>query len=262
MIRRRDNDRVVITQTAHSWLAGQFALHWGNDQFRMPGLTDEVKLAAANHDNGWFDWEKAPLIGPDGRPLDFIEMPVETHLALWRRGLATLEEQSHYAALLVSKHARFLVEGRLRNNPGTEAEAAQLSAFSQAQSQWEAAAADKLQSIAYYETGCQPHILEANLRLLQIFDWLSLLLCMKEVAESTIVDVPGQSANHRLEIRLRPLGPCRFTIDPWPFGGEKFEMIVQARELPTAIFDTDEAFQAAWQSAEIKPLAFEAIRES
>ena len=261
MIRRRDNDRIVISQTAHSWLAGQFALHWGNDNFRIPALAEEVRLAAANHDNGWFDWEELPLIGPDGRPLDFTEMPIETHLTLWQRGLATLVEQSYYAAFLVSQHARFLVESRLRNNPGTEAEAAKLTTFSQNQSQWEAAILEKLRQVAYYQEGCQFHILEANLRLLQIFDWLSLLLCMKELSESTIVDVPGQSSNHRLEIRLRPLGSGSFTIDPWPFAMEKFELIVQARELPTAMFEDDQGFQAAWKSADVKSITFVAVQE-
>ena len=36
MIRRRDDATIVIPQTAHGWLAGQFALHWGNETFQIP----------------------------------------------------------------------------------------------------------------------------------------------------------------------------------------------------------------------------------
>jgi hypothetical protein len=236
-------------------------MRWGNETFHIPALPEELILAAVNHDNGWFWWEQAPLIGPDGRPLDFVEMPVMTHLTLWRRGLADLVRQSRYAALLVSRHARFLVEGRLHNNPGTEADAALLSDFSQEQQSWEAATVAELQQQSYFEAGCQPQALEANLRLLQIFDWLSLLLCMKEPAEAVIVDVPGQTANYRLEIRLRPLGPRRLTITPWPFDRDDFVAVVQAHQLPAATFASDEIFQSAWQSATIRPLVFTVERE-
>jgi hypothetical protein len=261
MIRRREDGAVVITQTAHGWLAGQFAMYWGNEYFQIPALHPELILAAANHDNGWFLWEQTPWLGPNGCPLDFVEMPAKTHLTFWQRGIEDLAEQSRYSALLVSMHARFLVEGRLRNNPGSADDTARLTAFLETQHHWEASTVRALETLPYYTAGCQRQALEANLRLLQIFDWLSLLLCMNTLTEAVIVDVPGQTSNHRLEIRLRPSERHRFTVDPWPFNQNHFEVMVQAHQLPAATFDSDEAYQAAWRSAEVNPLVFTVGRE-
>ena len=108
MIRRRDDPTIVITQTAHGWLSGQFAMFWGNQTFRFPALPHEVTIAAANHDNGWTAWEQSPELDPQQRPIDFLEMPVTTHTRLWQNGIRSLEAQNCYAALLVSHERAFL----------------------------------------------------------------------------------------------------------------------------------------------------------
>lgn len=261
MIRRRDDATVVITQTAHAWLSGQFAMHWGNDDFQFPALSQEMIMAAVAHDNGWTAWEQAPQIDDQHRPIDFLDMPVATHMEIWRRGIYELAAQNSYVAVLVSLHGRYLVENRLRSNSqDTEADKALLEAFSVEQRAWEETTIACLKRQPYFAAGCETHRLEANLRLLQVLDWFSLLLCMNKLSETVVVDVPGRTPNQRLDIRLRPTGSLALTMTPWPFNCPAFELMVQARQLPDATFGSNEAFQTAWQAADVKSLVFRVER--
>jgi hypothetical protein len=258
MIRRRDDPTLIITQTAHGWLAGQFARQWGNIDFQFPALAQDVIFAATNHDNGWLAWEQLPQVNELGQPIDFLEMPVSTHVDLWQQGIAGMALQNRYAALLVSMHSRFLIESRLRNNEqDTEADRRRLEAFSTEQQAWEEETNTCLRKRLYFAPAFEAHRLEASLRLLQVFDWLSLLLCMQRVSESVVVDIPGATPNRRVEIRLRPTGSNALTITPWPFGCSAFEVVVQAHRLPQATYENDIAFQTAWQSAKLELLVFE-----
>ena len=257
MIRRRDDATRLITQTAHGWLSGQFAMHWGNEAFQFPALPQDVIMAAANHDNGWMVWEQTPTLNDRGHPIDFLEMPVATHVALWRQGIERLRLQNLYVALLVSMHGRLLVEGRLRNNDqDSPADKGLLEAFSAAQRAWEADIIAQLKTQPYFSPGCETHRLEANLRLLQVFDWFSLLLCMKRLSETVVIDVPAKTPNQRVELRLRPRGDRALTVTPWPFNRPAFVVTVQAHCLPQPVFESCEAFQLAWKSAKIEPLVF------
>lgn len=262
MIRRRDNPNIIITQTAHSWLAGQFAMHWGNQNFQMPALPDGLILAAINHDLGWAEWEQTPELNDYLQPIDFLEMPVPTHLHLWQKSINIMVTQNHYTALLISRHARFLIENRLAQNDDPEVVQTQLRHFCTQQQLWETKIIRRLQDNAYFSKGCQTHNLEANLRLLQVFDWLSLLFCMSRVQESVIVDVPAKTPNTRVEIRLRPIGKHRFTILPWPFNCPHLVLTLEAHHLKQNTFESNEHFQATWQKAEIKPFVFEVIRDA
>jgi hypothetical protein len=257
MIRRRDNNKIVITQTAHSWLAGQFAMQWGNDEFQFPALPSDMIFTAANHDLGWLRWEQTPEIDAEGRPIDFLEMPVATHLALWAEGITGAMMLNPYTGLLVSMHGRTLVEGRLKGDrQDTAADQVSLQAFVDQQRCWEAEQVAWLQTSPYFAAGCQPEALAANLRLLQVFDWLSLLLCMRPLTETTIDDIPAGSANERIAFTFKTLGDDTLTIQPWPFKTAAFAVMLQAHQLPTETYPSHQALQQAWSASKIELLTF------
>ena len=64
MILQQDDPMVVIRQTDHAFLAGFFAREWGNETFTRPEPFASFCLAAAEHDNGWQEWELAPGVDP------------------------------------------------------------------------------------------------------------------------------------------------------------------------------------------------------
>ncbi len=249
MIRRRDNPTIIITQTAHGWLAGQLAAHWGNDRFHLPIDPDELMLTVSNHDQGWWLWETQPKLNAHQRPADFLEMPVDEHLAIWRRSIACVESQTRYGAVLVSQHARFLNERRVAARRDTHPDWEKLTAFCTEQREWETAQLDDLRQLTVYKSACRAQNLAAAMRLLQVFDWLSLLLCMDAVTESVVADVPAQSPDERVSITLKPLPDGTLTISPWTFSTPQFSVMAETRQLSAETFANNSELQAAWRVA-------------
>src|SRR4051795_10233879 len=108
MLLRPDGDAVIcIGQPAHAFVSGQLAARW------EPRPSEEVCLAAAQHDAGMADWDASPELNPaTGLPQSFMEMALETHLRLWTHAPRRVLPQSRYAALLVSMHGSALYEMR------------------------------------------------------------------------------------------------------------------------------------------------------
>jgi hypothetical protein len=116
MLLRPDGDAVIcIGQPAHAFVSGQLAARW------QPRPSEEVILAATQHDAGMADWDAAPELNPDtGLPQSFMEMELDTHLRLWSHAPYRVLPQSRYAAVLVSMHGTALYEMRKRRTPEIE----------------------------------------------------------------------------------------------------------------------------------------------
>src|SRR5436305_493748 len=83
--------------------SGTLARAWGSALFAAPDPYGEVCLAAEQHDVGMAEWDLRASLNPrTGLPCSFLEIPLQTHLALWTAAPAKLLTQSRYAALLVS----------------------------------------------------------------------------------------------------------------------------------------------------------------
>jgi hypothetical protein len=113
MLLRPDGDGVIcIGQPAHAFVSGQLAARW------EPRPSEEVILAATQHDAGMADWDAAPELNPEtGLPQSFMEMELSTHLELWSHAPYRVLPQSRYAAVLVSMHGTALYEMRKRRTP-------------------------------------------------------------------------------------------------------------------------------------------------
>ena len=70
-------------------MAADFCRHWGNDAFAVPTPYEPVIMAIAQHDNGWYEWEEAPLrLTSRARLIPWISCTVrraDAKAALWRR---------------------------------------------------------------------------------------------------------------------------------------------------------------------------------
>ena len=53
LIAHGDDQYRFITQPDHAALAGQFAVHWGNETFERPEPSAAMTLVATTHDDGW-----------------------------------------------------------------------------------------------------------------------------------------------------------------------------------------------------------------
>lgn len=109
---------VVITQSDHAHFGAELLSLW-----RADGLPDhprrrELLFAVREHDNGWWEADAAPRLDRrTGRPYDFLSIPREDRVEIWRRGVRRHAEAHPYAALLIAHHAWALHRDR-RTEPG------------------------------------------------------------------------------------------------------------------------------------------------
>jgi hypothetical protein len=103
----------LISQVEHARISALLASHcrgrFGAEYASL--VRDEVLVAIAAHDDGWVEWEQAPRLDPQhGRPLSFMELPVEESTAIWSRSIAVADQIGPLAAWMVSGHFVRLLE--------------------------------------------------------------------------------------------------------------------------------------------------------
>jgi len=253
MIRRDyEGGLLLIPQTAHAWVSGQLALRWGNGRFARPELWEELVLVAMLHDNGWAEWELAPRIRSDGRPVSFMEMALEEHFAIWQRSAERMQPTSLYGALLISKHASDLYERRLEQNDrgDTPEERDRIHGFVGQQLAFQERVHRTLADHPRYGPALAQEPLADAFRLLQIWDWLSLLLLMGPLPETTLEQVP-LGPGERTPIRLAPRDARTLTLEPYPFDEAPFTVRADGRWLAQREFGHNTLFRRALDAAEV-----------
>jgi Protein of unknown function (DUF3891) len=243
VVLRRDADGVLaIGQASHAWLSGQLARAWGNEQFGTLDPHEEVCLAAEQHDVGMAAWDLTPTFNSQtGLPHGFTEMPIETHMELWRAGPKRLLTQSRYAALLVSMHGMRLYEKRdLTSLPATQAdEVAAFLAYSR-----------DFQGQLMASLGASEAQVNRNSDLIWTWDFLSLALCL-DWAPCQAGAVP--TTDGPTELQLLEDG----VIDPWPFRTrEAVTVKIEGRRLAGA-YASEAELADALASARWETVAFE-----
>jgi Protein of unknown function (DUF3891) len=211
MLLRPDGDAVVcIGQPAHAWLSGQMARNWALDPVEP---WEEVCLAAEQHDLGMAEWDADPELNlATGLPYSFMEMPLPTHLRLWTAAPVRMLAQSRYAALLVSMHGTALYEMRDLSRMD-EADTESVRVYLAAQR----ALQERLSE------GLDPDEVRRNQRLIWIWDFLSLGLCL------------GWDGREVEGVKLRD-----GTIDPWPFREDSVALRTEGRRLEGRFAHQDE----------------------
>lgn len=258
MIRRDyEGGQLLISQTVHAWVSGQLALRWGNDDFMRPAPWEELTLTATHHDNGWAEWELAPRVRPDGRPVSFLEMELEEHFAIWQRSTERMQATNLYGALLISMHAADLYERRLEDDMrGDTAEKRQrIRDFINGQRALQARMRRAMTDHPRYGPALAAEVLNDALRLLQVWDLLSLLLLMGPLPTYTLEDVPV-APGERAMIRLAPRDQWTLMLQPYPFNEAPFMVRADGRWLAQRTFRHNALFRQALQEAELMGLEF------
>jgi Protein of unknown function (DUF3891) len=186
----------VVLQTDHADLSGAFARAWTE---RGPHH-DALVIAAERHDDGWAVWERAPRVDESGKPVNFLEVDVRSHLAFYRAGIAAITEHDADAGLLVSMHGAGIYRQRYGLDPGLG-----LARAAEVQDEVDAFVAEQEAKF-----GGDPGDRRDDYELLQLYDRLSLYFCMRDVEGGEPAELQGY--------RLEPLAPWRVRISPPPFG--------------------------------------------
>jgi Protein of unknown function (DUF3891) len=186
----------VVLQTDHADLSGAFARAWTE---RGPNH-DSLTIAAERHDDGWAVWEQAPRVDDEGKPVNFLEVDVRSHLAFYRAGIAAITEQDPDAGLLVSMHGAGIYRQRYGLDLGLG-----LRRAPEVKDEVEAFVAEQEAKF-----GGAPGERQDDYALLQLYDRLSLYFCMRDVEAGEEAELQGY--------RLEPLAPWHVRLAPYPFG--------------------------------------------
>ncbi|MGB8323199.1 MAG: DUF3891 family protein [Candidatus Acidiferrum sp.] len=257
MILQQQNDPLIaVRQTDHAFLSGFFAREWGNDEFVRPEPFDPFCLAAAEHDNGWQEWELAPGVDPKTFvPYSFMTVPTEEHVALYQRGIDRVVKADLYAGLLVAMHCMGLYDRALATIPGYSAK--------YVKSQEQHLANDFVQRLRLQQLrlkvdlrnnpAMKPYVeenlIKMNLQRLEALDRLSLFFCMGALEQTTIEAVPVNDQGKEADLEIRTVGKNQFTITPYPFRREPLELAIVARRIPKRRYTDDVDLQRVLTAA-------------
>lgn len=248
IIRPHAEDKLLcINQTSHGLMAAEFCRHWGNRDFAAPTPYAPVMAGIAQHDNGWYEWELAPQLRPDGAPMDFLHGPPPAEkLALWQLGVERAAAQHPYAGLLVGWHASLLYLDGIDRITGGELLA--VKGFISGQELRIAQAAYTFAADAVLGPALRPAVIEAHTRLLQFGDNASLQVCMPWARERTLRRCPVDFQGAYAEIRMT-WDDQTIRFAPWPFGVDEFSVSIHGRLLDQTTFPDTPAYQAALDAA-------------
>jgi hypothetical protein len=250
IIQEQGDQLILIRQTDHAMLAGFFARALGNKVFTRPEPFESFCLAAAEHDNGWNEWELLPQIDSKSfTPYNFMSIPTEEHIALYQRGIERVVRADRYAGLLVSMHCAGLYDRTRATMPGFSAkyvrsnESHLVTDFLQRLRLQQLRLKVDLRADPLMKAYAEDHILQANLQRLEALDRLSLYFCLAPLDGSTIDAVPVNASGIEADWDLQPAGNTFVTLNPYPFQKDPLEISILARRVPKRPYAEENEFQ-------------------
>jgi hypothetical protein len=261
IVRKEANgELLLLTQTDHSRLAGQFAAHWGNETFAALQPYESVTRAAVHHDFGYLRYETAPMYDPaTGETPMFRQLP---------SGALQFEEYEWcfnwllagdpYAGLLVSMHRMGLWQQRYK----TIASAIHKVAANDPQIRAFIEKHEALRPGIIARNGFDSKQVWINYRLLQVWDLLSLHFSCTPPFEDVIEPVPtsyGDADGEGARMTLTPVDAYTVAIDPYPFDVRPLRITVPAKRLAQQRFPDQDAFRKAYFQAPVELLTFTLI---
>jgi hypothetical protein len=263
ILHEQDNEIVIIRQTDHALLSGFFAREWGNELFTRPEPFESFRLAAAEHDNGWREWELLPQVDrATFLPYSFMSIPTEEHITLYQQGLERILKVDHYAALLVSLHCAGLYDRTRATMPGFSAkyvrsnETQLVNDFVQRLRLQQLRLKVDLRANPATKVFTEEKYLQANLQRLEALDRLSLYFCLPTLGDSTIESVPLNFQGGEADWELRRETADTIALAPYPFRREPLSVSILARRVPKRHYADNGEFQNTLARAPYAPIKF------
>ncbi len=251
----------LVTHPNHARLAGDFAAKWGNAHFRSPQPRERVLHGIRTHDDGWAARDAHPSITREGMPSAFSvelvgkysafeEIDLVDYLAVRDRAVRLIAEADPYAGLLISLHTQNLLTARADRSTIVPEQLPLLDQFLAAQARYQSALLERIGVDETLEPSeRQPQAIQEHFRLLQACDNLSLLACVDYRAPAHLLHPLPLRDGGTSEIRVLPLAPRHFQLEPWPFDAPKLEFSFPARHVPEKRFASSTQFAAAYAAA-------------
>ncbi|CAN5509327.1 hypothetical protein BH23CHL2_BH23CHL2_17760 [soil metagenome] len=243
--RNDDKGLLVITQPSHAWISGQLADCWGNVETGFEPAGPELRIAAEQHDIAWLEWEAYPTLNPaTGLPFAFNELPTLEHLEIWRSATAHALSYGRLPALLISMHGTYLYERYHDFASDTSDEVRAARAFLAREKKFQ----DRTVAYLSGQRDISQLIIKKERKLVSLWDAISLALCMGIGDRREFSNVPSADEDLTLEFRRSDPVAETFTVDPWPFSGERCRLFCEGRRLDGTFEDLDDMRRTIWDS--------------
>jgi Protein of unknown function (DUF3891) len=246
IIQEHGDHLILIRQTDHAVLSGYFARELGNENFARLEPLESFQLAAAEHDNGWKEWELQPRIDPVSfLPYSFMSLPTREHIDLYQRGIERVVKVDRYAGLLVSMHCAGLYDKTRATIPGYSAkyvkshEAPVVADFLQTLRLQQLRLKVDLRGDSATKNFADEKWLQINAQRLEALDRLSLYFCLGPLEGATIDAVPADYQSKEVDWDLQPEGNNGATLEPYPFRRDPLEISILARRIPKRRYADD-----------------------
>ena len=268
----------MISQNDHGDLAGQFAAHWGNEQFARLEPYQSMVLAAETHDNGWWDWDIYPSIDEQGAPIPFTRTPREFRSTFYGKGIDNVVARDPYAGLVVSMHGVGLPQKRYgtmltmvdRDDPYSQKFIAEREPTHKEM-------IDKLSRMEQYAGLTSRERIWHNYLLMQVFDRLSLFFCSnfditavaaagahtkegKAYYGATLQPSPLKPGDEQGQIQLRVINGQTVVVDPYPFDESPLRVSVRAKLIPKIKYKSQEEFREIYGKAQWQEFIFTLLK--
>jgi len=252
IIQDQGQQLAVIRQTDHAILAGFFAREWGNELFTRPEPFGSFKLAVAEHDNGWSEWELNPQIDDATfAPYSFMSIPTAEHIEIYKRGIDRIVQADPYAGLLTTMHVAGLYDRARATMPGFSAkyvkssETQLVTEFVQRLRLQQLRLKVDLRADPERKLLAEEKSLQLNLQRMDALDRLSLYFCLAPLADAVIEGVPRDDQGREADWDLRPQSGQAVTLTPYPFRRDPLDISILARRIPKRRYSDDEDLRRA-----------------
>lgn len=256
----------LITQNDHGDLAGQFAAHWGNNNFARLNPYPSMVLAAEAHDNGWWHWDINPSADEEGVPLAFTRTPREKRCGFYGKGIDYVVEKDLYAGLMVSMHGVGLPQQRYGTMPSMSKRVDEYSLrFIEEREPSHQAMMEQVARTEQYAGMNSPEQIRFNYRMMQVFDRMSLFFCAnfdissvpasgshsqgKAYYGPTITPTPVRFGQPDTELCMRAIDRSAVIAEPYPFDESPLRVGVRGRLIPRIAYKSQEEFREVYSKA-------------
>ena len=233
---------VAVTQQDHAAMCAELADAWGGERFGPVG--PEVRLAAAEHELGWAEWDQNPTLNAStGLPASVMDLELEEYVDFQLAGPRRLAERSPYAALLaVHHHMSFYrppaITGRLSKRDRTVRSHLARSGAYRSELRAQVEASDEQ--------------IDRNWRLVRYWDALSHDLLHESVPSTRRApEADGSLAELALD-----RDEAGWSLEPWPFAAGRLTVRARGRLLEST-HDDQESMRRALARAPWIELRYE-----
>ncbi|CAI6086887.1 DUF3891 family protein [Cohnella sp. JJ-181] len=244
----------MTTNDEHGRLAGRLAGLLRQELLPAGERTEEFVYATAEHDRGWIGLDEVPLWNDKTkRPFSVADYPLGLRLPFYKRGIAEVERQSAYAALLCSMHYTNLPPEFLTHVVGGVPAGLPAAIAEEKDRQ------RRIRGNLGLESAEETAMIAAHLGLLQLADTLSLHLCASIGADQGDMSAPFAGLFLRAGaaatgggISLTRAAPGEWMLSASIFG-EPVAASYLARDVPSSLI-ADKGIAAAYEETPLKEI--------